>query len=169
MIQSLGLVADFINICLFILIIILLLVGLATLISGLRNKQASLVAVGLIIIASLVAIAYCYIFFMPVIPSGSLGIDDKGNWYESGQHFTFNKVEIVPLKGATSLWNKNLSLQYDLTPEEVISLESGAHFQERLRSMYAYSIDENWNAEMIKTSSVPRGFNASHLKIVISV
>jgi len=102
------------------------------------------------------------------IPKGSIGIDQNGNWYSSGIHATFEKVKKISLKGSVPLWKENLALSYDLTPEEIMSLERGSNFQERLRSMYIYSIDENWNATMTKTSEVPPGFETSHLKLMIS-
>jgi len=124
--------------------------------------------VGGLIFFMAILLIFVFIQINVDIPDDSIGIDQTGNWYGPGLQTSFEKIKIVRLWGSTPLWKDNLQLSYDLTPEEVVSLESGANFQEKLKSMYIYSIDENWNATMTRTSGVPTGFNDSHLKIVIS-
>lgn len=114
------------------------------------------------------AIVFIIVIFSPTIYPGTIGIDANGNWYEQGRHMSFEKIYIIPLSGTIPLWDKNLQLKYNLTPEEVISLDSGKDFQERLRASYVYGI-EGWDITMSKTSyAPPDGIDPSHLEIVIS-
>jgi len=152
----------FLMIVLCVISIAMLFVGLRLLICKKRRIAGGLIfLIGILLLFILLQINVD-------IPKDSIGIDQNGNWYSPGPQTSFEKIEIVPLKGSIPLWKEDLSLSYDLTPEEVMSLERGSNFQERLKSMYVYSIDENWNATMTRTSDVPTGFNDSHLKIVIS-
>lgn len=98
-----------------------------------------------------------------VVPEGSIGIDQNGNWYGSGSHITLEKVEMVSLKGSVPLWN-HAELLYNLTPEEIMTLERGPNFQERLREDTTISIRQ-FDMTINETS---RGINKSHLKVLIS-
>jgi hypothetical protein len=103
------------------------------------------------------------------VPDDYIGLDQDGNWYDSGDHFTLKKVELIPLKGSVPLWKEGLSLQYNLTQEQVIMLDSGSNFPDQLKTMYVYEVDENWNVQMIETSNVPEGFSASRPKLTINI
>lgn len=153
---------SFLMLVLFVISIAMLCVGFNLLIRKGNRKVGSLIFfIGILLIFILLQINVD-------IPDDSIGIDQNGNWYGPGTQTSFEKIKIVSLKGDIPLWKENLSLSYDLTPEEVMSLERGSNFQERLKSMYIYSIDENWNATMIETSEVPAGFRTSHLKLMMS-
>lgn len=117
---------------------------------------ALIVIVGLLLIVGL-------LYTTVKIPKGSIGIDQNGNWYSSGEYITLEKIWVVPLKGSVPLW-KNAELAYDLTPEEVMSLERGSNFKERLKSETAISI-QGMDMKIEKTSE---GINTSHLKVLIS-
>lgn len=97
------------------------------------------------------------------IPEGSIGIDQNGNWYGSGNHLTLEKIWVISLKGSMPLW-ENTELLYDLTPEEVMSLERGSNFKERLKSETVISV-QKMDMKIERTSE---GINTSHLKVLIS-
>jgi hypothetical protein len=126
-----------------------------------KKKEEKLLFVLVAILGALLIIGF--VCTVVEIPKGNIGIDQNGNWYSSGIHITLEKIQVVPLKGSVPLWN-NAELLYDLTPEEVMSLERGSNFQEKLRSDTVVSIHE-LDVGIDETS---RGIDKSHLKVLIS-
>jgi len=120
------------------------------------------------LVAAITGFVLLFVLVSSHVPNGAIGIDQYGQWYEKGSHLSIEKIYVVPMSGSIPLWKKGLTLEYSLTPEEVMILERGSNFQQRLKSMYVYGIDENWNVTLTKTADVPEGFNPS-LKIVMSV
>lgn len=134
------------------------------------NKKKKVAAIVLFI--AMILISFTIADSLQQVPKGHIGLDDNGNWYLQGYHFILKPTEVtmVNLEGSVPLWEKGLYLKYNLTQEQVILLARGSHFPERLRNMYAYSIDEkNWKVEMYATSDVPEEFkkNPPDVRIMI--
>ena len=94
------------------------------------------------------------------IHKDNIGIDEQGIWYGEGVHF--KKITEVPLKGTIQIdYNKNLA--YNLTKEEVVSLERGSSFPERLREDITIRY-EKWNVIL---EDIPEGIDHNHVQLII--
>ncbi|MDD4531300.1 MAG: hypothetical protein PHH21_01165 [Candidatus Pacebacteria bacterium] len=113
------------------------------------------------LIAGIIVMAYA-MFFAPDVGKGEIGLDQNGNWYGKGTHFvTPFSVTFLPLKGSVA-YSNNLELQYNLTREEVIRLDSGRYFPEKLRESIWVVYEDN-----VTLRNVPEGIDPSHLKVAI--
>ncbi|MFA5086295.1 MAG: hypothetical protein WC468_01710 [Candidatus Paceibacterota bacterium] len=114
-----------------------------------------------ILIAGCLVMIYA-MFFAPDVGNGEIGLDEKGNWYGEGAHLVMPfSVTFLPLKGSVA-YSDNLELQYNLTREEVIRLDSGRYFPEKLRDSIWIVYGNN-----VTLRNVPEGIDPSHLKVLI--
>ena len=159
-IESLPYWVDDITVVIFVIVAVIFgSYGLTGLLSSEERKDKF---VSSIIIAVVLLIISGGIF--QNVPSGNVGLDEYGNWYEPGDHFGWGiSIMNVPLAGSINVAPQK-DLAYNLSQKEVILLASGSYFPEHLRDEIIIRYDK-WDVSL---ENVPPRVDASHLKLVVS-